>query len=70
MLLKLNLGGLEDLEEEGVGGEGVGSDDVGEESAAGGIWWRRATLRISVGPLVPIPRHVSITEDCSRPGRV
>ena len=69
-MLKLNLGGPEDLEEEGVGGEGVGSDDVGEESAAGGIWWRRATLRISVGLLVPIPCHVSIAEDCSRPGRV
>ena len=43
---------------------------MGEESAAGGIWWRRATLRISVGPLVPIRRHVLIAEDCSRPGRV
>ena len=59
----------EDLEE-GVGGQGVGSDDVGEESAAWGIWWRRATLRISVGLLVPIPCHVSIAEDCSCPGRV
>ena len=67
-MLKLNLGGPEDLEEEGVGGKGVGSDDVGEGSAAGGIWWRRTTLRISVGPLVPIPSHVLIAEECSRPG--
>ena len=43
---------------------------MGEESAAGGIWCRRATLRITVGPLVPIPCHVSIAEVCSRPGRV
>ena len=65
-MLKLDL----DLEEEGVGGEGVGSDNVGEESAAGGIWWRRATLRISLGPLMPIPLQVSNAEDCSCPGRV
>ena len=31
----MNLGGPENLEEEGLGGEGVGSDDVGEESAGG-----------------------------------
>ena len=48
----------------------MGSDDVGEESAAGGIWWRRATLRISLGPLMPIPLQVSNAEDCSCPGRV
>ena len=31
----MNLGGPEDLEEEGVGGEGVWATDVGEESAGG-----------------------------------
>ena len=31
----MNLGGPEDLEEEGVGGKGVWATNVGEESAGG-----------------------------------